>query len=98
MIALLNLCAYSVKVLINWLLVMQMARYGLLEMMFRDIKSNYSRHNEKITSIRCDGDKIIVQTGWSKFYYDWEGNQTDFSDKNTFFEKSTMKEVIEGQD
>lgn len=44
-------------------------------------------HNEKITSIRCEGDKIIVQTGWSKFYYDWEGNQTDFSDKNTLFEK-----------
>ncbi len=44
------------------------------------------KHKDSITSIRTIDNQIIIQSGWSKFTYDWEGLIISNTNKNDIFE------------
>ncbi|MDA8545756.1 hypothetical protein N9K60_03090 [Candidatus Poseidoniales archaeon] len=43
-------------------------------------------HEDSITSIRTIDNQIIIQSGWSKFNYDWEGLILSNTNKNDIFD------------
>ena len=44
------------------------------------------KHEDSITSIRTIDNQIIIQSGWSKFTYDWEGLIISNTNKSDIFE------------
>lgn len=44
------------------------------------------KHEDSITSIRTIDNQITIQSGWSKFTYDWEGLIISNTNKNDLFE------------
>ena len=44
------------------------------------------KHEDSITSIRTIDNQIIIQSGWSKFTYDWEGLIISNTNKNDIFD------------
>ena len=57
----------------------------------RDVPDNcvlLFKHNECITSLRSSKDEIVLQSGWSKYSYDWEGVMlSNFSTSEIFEQK-----------
>ena len=48
-------------------------------------------HDDSITSIRTIDNQIIIQSGWSKFTYDWEGLILSNTNKNDVFNHKTLQ-------
>ena len=54
----------------------------------RDVPDNFLllfKHDECITSIRTQDNEITIQSGWSKYHYDWEGVMKSNYDRNELF-------------
>jgi len=49
------------------------------------------KHEDSITSIRTIDNQIIIQSGWSKFNYDWEGLILSNTNKNDIFDNKTLQ-------
>ncbi len=49
------------------------------------------KHEDSITSIRTIDNQIIIQSGWSKFTYDWEGLIISNTNKNDIFENKIQQ-------
>ena len=49
--------------------------------------------NNAITSMRCDNDTITIQSGWSRFIFDWTGVKLEHHDHERIFaSKETKRE------
>jgi hypothetical protein len=44
-----------------------------------------------ISSIRCDEKSIIIQSGWSRFTFDWTGTELEHHDQNLVFQNKKSK-------
>lgn len=44
-----------------------------------------------VTSIRCNESNIIIQSGWSRYVFDWTGNEIEHHDQNKIFNKKQTK-------
>ena len=44
-----------------------------------------------VTSIRCNESSIIIQSGWSRYVFDWTGNEIEHHDQNKIFNKKQTK-------
>ena len=44
-----------------------------------------------VTSIRCNQNNIIIQSGWSRYVFDWTGNEIEHHDQNKIFNKKQTK-------
>ena len=61
---------------------------GHVWLLGRDVPGNcllLFKHNQCITSIRSTGDEITLQSGWSKYTYNWEGIITSNQCKSELF-------------
>ena len=44
-----------------------------------------------ITSMRCSDDNIIIQSGWSRYTFDWTGFEIEHHDHNKIFTSKKLK-------
>ncbi|MBR96637.1 MAG: hypothetical protein CMA81_07500 [Euryarchaeota archaeon] len=44
-----------------------------------------------ITSMKCSDENIIIQSGWSRYTFDWTGNEIDHHDHNKIFISKKIK-------
>ncbi len=44
-----------------------------------------------VTSVRCNEDTIIIQSGWSRYIFDWTGKEIEHHDQNRIFNKKQNK-------
>lgn len=60
----------------------------------RDVPDNFVllfKHEECITSIRTQDEEITIQSGWSKYNYDWEGVIRSNYNKNDLFDQKQVE-------
>ena len=60
----------------------------------RDVPNNFLllfKHDECITSIRTQDNEITIQSGWSKYHYDWEGVMKSNFDRNELFHQKQIE-------
>jgi len=61
----------------------------------RDVPDNLVllfKHDECITSIRTQNDEITIQSGWSKYNYDWKGViQSNYNKNDLFYQKKVER-------
>ena len=44
-----------------------------------------------VTSIRCNDSNITIQSGWSRYIFDWTGKEIEHHDQNKIFNKKQTK-------
>ena len=67
---------------------------GIVWLVGRDVPDNsviLFKHEERITSIRTNGDEITIQSGWSKYNYDWSGLIISNSNQNEQFRETKLQ-------
>jgi len=47
--------------------------------------------NKAVTSIRCNESNITIQSGWSRYVFDWTGEEIEHHDQNQIFNKKQSK-------
>jgi hypothetical protein len=47
--------------------------------------------DKAITSVRCTENNITIQSGWSRYVFDWTGEEIEHHDQNIIFNKKQTK-------